>query len=84
MAIKFEKLKPGMKVFDIHSESSGNTSRRRLGCWEVEIISVDTKSRTAVCSWNCNKPTTWSERNLSKLYASKTKKYLAQVEARKL
>lgn len=79
MAIKFEKIEPGMILFDIHSEPAGNTTMRRLGCWEVRVVSVNKEKREALVRWNGNPATVWSARRLSKLYREKTKKYLEYV-----
>jgi len=76
--IKFEKIQPGTVLFDIHLQTMGNTRSRRLGQWDVRVISVNRESRTAVVSWNGNKPETWGARQLSKLYSKPTKAYLAQ------
>ncbi len=39
--MKFEKIKPGMVLLDIHSYRMGNTTMRQLGLWEVMVVSVD-------------------------------------------
>lgn len=52
--MKFEKLKPGMVVYDVHSHGMGNTTMRTLGVWDVRIISVDPVSRSCLASWNGN------------------------------
>jgi hypothetical protein len=69
VAIKFEKIKAGDVLYDVHSYRMGNTTLRSLGCWEVRVISVDPQLRNAVVSWNSNRPETWSERRLKKLCA---------------
>jgi hypothetical protein len=78
MAIKFEKIKAGMELCDVHSEPMGNTTMRRLGCWKVRIVSVDAESRTAMVSWNSNPARLWSARQLQRLYTKPPKRYLAQ------
>lgn len=80
MSIKFDKIKPGMVLLDIHSYRMGNTTMRKLGLWEVQVISVDAEKRTAVCRWNGNPPETWYERRLTRLHVNPTKAYLAQQE----
>jgi len=52
MAIKFEKIKPGMELLDVHSVRMGSTTMRELGCWDVRIVSVDAEKRTAMVIWN--------------------------------
>lgn len=76
MAIKFDKVKPGMELLDIHSERAGNTMLRRLGCWKVRVYSVDEHGATV--SWNGNPPKHWSRHQIERLYTKPTKKYLAQ------
>lgn len=79
MAVSFDKLKPGMRLLDIHRYRMGNTTMTKLGLWYVEVISVDTEKRTAVCRWNNNPPTTYVERKFRKLYLKPTKAYLGQL-----
>lgn len=76
MAIKFDKVKPGMTLLDIHSERAGNTTMRRLGCWKVEIVDVDAEGATV--RWNSNPPRWWHRRQIERLYTKPTKRYLAQ------
>lgn len=73
--IKFEKIQTGMKLLDIHRVRAGNTTMTRLGKWTVDIISVDAKKRTALVSWNGNKPVVWYENQLRKLYAKEPPSY---------
>lgn len=67
--IKFEKIKPGMVLYDVHSETMGNTTMRSVGVWPVEIVSVDEHNRCAMVRWNHNPPRKWYERQLSRLRA---------------
>ena len=67
MAIKFEKIKPGMRLADIHKYGVGNTTVRAEGLWWVDVISVDAEKRTAVVRWNGNREETYSERELTRL-----------------
>lgn len=85
MAIKFEKIEPGMRLLDVHSEKMGNTTMRQLGLWHVMVVSVDKEKRSAVVSWNGNRPEVWYEHELKKLYAEgkEPKKYRDQQERRK-
>lgn len=71
MAIKFEKIEPGMTLYDRHRERMGNTTMTRMGEWPVKIISVDTERRTAQVSWNGNRAETWRENRLRRLYRTK-------------
>jgi hypothetical protein len=78
MAIKFDRVKPGMVLLDVHSYKVGNTTMRRLGCWEVLIVSVDCEKRTAQASWNGNPPTTYFRRAIERLYVNPPKAYRDQ------
>lgn len=50
--MEISKLKPGMVLYDVHSETMGSTTMRSVGVWLVKILSVDGDSFTA--SWNGN------------------------------
>jgi hypothetical protein len=65
--MKFEKLVPGMVLYQRRKQRMGNTSMRELAEFPVRIISVDPIDRSAVVSWNGNREETWYERRLSKL-----------------
>ena len=54
VAMKFEKLKPGMVVYDVRRYKMGNTTVSSIGIWEVRIVSVDSESKTVVAEWNNN------------------------------
>lgn len=82
MAVKFEKIEPGMVLLDIHREKMGNTTMSEWGLWKVKVISVDREKRTAVVSWNSNPPQTWHASNLTRLFTKPTKAYREQ-EARR-
>jgi hypothetical protein len=68
MAIKFEKIEPGMRLADVHKGRMGNTTMSRYGCWWVDVVSVDREKRAAVVRWNGNRPTLWDARRLERLY----------------
>lgn len=79
MAIKFEKLKVGMKLLDIHRNRS---VMRELGCWEIRIISIDPVKRTVMASWNGNTARLFTEREITKYYLRPTKAYREQQARR--
>lgn len=81
MSIKFEKIKPGMRLMDIHSHAMGNTTIRTLGLWYVDIVSV--AADTAIVRWNGNREETWHRVRLERLYTKKTKKLIQQEERKK-
>ena len=80
MAIKFEKITPGMQLLDIHRERAGHTTMTRVGCWHVDVVSVDAERRTAVVRWNGNREEVWSAGRLSRLYLKEPPSYLKAVE----
>lgn len=86
MAIKFEKIEPGMVLLDIHRQTMGNTTMREWGCWRVYVVSVDKKKRTADVHWNVkfNPLQTWPARRLERLYreGKEPKAYREQAERR--
>ena len=86
MAIKFDKIEPGMVLLDIHRERMGNTTMRQWGCWKVYIVSVDRERQTAQVHWNgtFNPLETWSKRDLEKLYreGKEPKAYREQMARR--
>ena len=84
MAIKFDKIEPGMTLLDVHREKMGNTTMSEWGAWKVKIISVDREQRAAVVSWNGNKPETYYARQLERLFREDKKpKGLREQEARR-
>jgi hypothetical protein len=68
--MKFEKIQPGMTLYDVHSTRMGNTTQSTVGVWLVYIVSVDAVRRSAMVRWNGNPAQTYYERNLCKLRAS--------------
>lgn len=81
--IKFEKIKPGMELLDVHSHSVGNTTMTALGCWTVKILAVDDFEKTAVVSWNGNAAQIWRRARLERLYVTPPKKYRDQKERKR-
>ena len=69
--MKFEKLKPGMVVYDVHKTKIGNTTRSTLGTWTVRIISVDPEKRSCMASWNSNPPQRFYEHSINKWKAER-------------
>lgn len=65
--VAFSTIKAGDILWDCHRHRMGNTTMSRMGAWQVKIISVDTEKRTAIASWNSNKPTTYYEHNIRAL-----------------
>lgn len=69
--MKFEKLQPGMTVYDVGRHKMGNTTLTTVSVWSVRIISVDAEKRSVVASWNSNAPRTFYENATSKWKAQK-------------
>ena len=67
MTIKFEKIKPGMTLYDRHQYAMGNTTMRTIGEWKVQILSVDEATQSADVVWNSNAPRCWERNRLEKL-----------------
>ena len=80
--IKFEKVKAGMTLLDVHSYGVGNTTMNALGCWYVQVISVHADEQTATVKWNGNQAEIWRRARIERLYVKPPKKYRDQ-EARR-
>ena len=57
MAVAFNTIKAGDRLYDVHSERAGNTTARRMGVWDIYIKEIDHAAGTALVSWNGNPPT---------------------------
>lgn len=69
--MKFDKIKVGDILFDVHSYRMGNTSIRTVGVWPVRILELHPESQSATVSWNHNddRPRRYFRRDLEKLRA---------------
>lgn len=67
MAIKFEKIVAGMRLYDRHKHRMGNTTINTIGEWDVKVIEVHAAERCATVSWNGNRPEQWFEGALKSL-----------------
>ena len=65
MAIKYERIKDGDVLYDVHRTKMGNTTMSRLGCWTVMVIRLHDDGATV--SWNSNAATFYTRRRLEKL-----------------
>ncbi|SRR6266851_2574006 len=63
--MKFERIKPGMVLYERHKHRMGNTTLRTLGEWSVRIVSID--EHGAMASWNGNAPQRWFRNKLEKM-----------------
>jgi hypothetical protein len=72
MSVKFETVKAGDVLYDVHGERMGNTTMRRKGVWKVRVLSVEADH--AVVSWNGNPPRKYWPRDFKSLRRSEPKK----------
>jgi len=56
MTVKFETLKPGDVLYDCGTHGVGNTTARAMGCWKIDIVSIDPVEKSAIVRWNGNAP----------------------------
>lgn len=69
--MKFEKLQPGMTVYDVGRHKMGNTTMSTVAVWSVHVIEVDSERRRVTASWNSNRPRVYYERDVTKWRANK-------------
>jgi hypothetical protein len=69
--VAFSKITAGDVLWDCHRTQMGNTTMRQMSCWKVTVIEVHEDRRTALVSWNGNKPRVYSERDIGKLRRTK-------------
>lgn len=69
--MKFDKIKPGMTLYDVHHYRMGNTRMRSLGVWQVLVHTVNADQRMAIVSWNGNPAEVYYEHELEKLKAER-------------
>jgi len=67
MAIKFEKIKSGMTLYDVRKNTG--MSRNKWSVWGVKVLEVDEKARKVLASWNTNKPEWMREGRVTKYRA---------------
>lgn len=71
--VAFNKVNDGDVLYDCHRMRMGNTTMSRMGTWIVNVIKVDRDKRTALVSWNGNRPQTYCERDIERLRRSRPK-----------
>jgi hypothetical protein len=64
--MKFEKLRPGMVVYDVHKRQMGNIKISTVGVWSVRIISVDAENQRVTAVWNGNPAKTFPRHEAEK------------------
>jgi hypothetical protein len=72
MAIKFEKIKAGMTLWDVKKATGLERYRgSKWLIWPVYIKKVDPETRRVLVSWNNNPEKWWHEKTATKLRAKK-------------
>jgi hypothetical protein len=80
MAIKFDKVTPGMRLCDVRRYKMGNTRMSALGLWHVDIVSVDATG--AMVRWNGNPVEWWGRQRIQRLYLKPPPAYVRQQESK--
>ncbi len=68
--MKFDKLKEGMTLYSLTTQKLGNTNMRTKVVHLIHVVSIDREKRTAMCSWNGNRPQVYRERDIERLKES--------------
>lgn len=76
--MKFSRIVVGDVLLDVHSYKTNVGPL--LGCWKVEVISMDSVTETAMFSWNGNPPRMYTRRQLERLHATPPKRYRDQQD----
>lgn len=70
---KWETVKAGDILWDVHREKMGSTTMSRLGSWEVAVIEIHHAEGWALTSWNGNLPRRTYRRTVEKYRRSPAK-----------
>lgn len=65
--MKFEKIKPGMTLYDVKKSSGLNKFYAKYDYYPVIIKEIYPETRRALVSWNGNTPRIFGEFQLGKL-----------------
>ena len=65
--VALNKVYIGQTLYDRHNYRNG-ANQPTIGEWLVRVISIDPIKKGAMCSWNGNSATWYSEKNLGKLH----------------
>ena len=63
--MRFDRLKPGMTVYDVRRTRMGNTNQSSIGVWAVKILEVDHEALTVRASWNSTAARIFTKRIVS-------------------
>jgi len=80
---RFDDLTAGMLLYDIHRHTEAAKLQNDLCAWRVLVLAVDRETRTAIVSWNGQKPKTWPEEKLVALVTEPPEDYLDQRRRKK-
>lgn len=58
--MQFEKLEPGMVLWEVRRSKMGNTNLSTQGMYRIDIVSVDKEARTFTARWNSNPARTYT------------------------
>lgn len=72
MTIKFEKIKPGMTLYDVKRNTGFGSNK--WSTWPVHVKEVDAENRRVFASWNHNKYEWMPENWVTKFRAKRPKK----------
>lgn len=73
--IKFEKIKPGMTLYDVRRATGlVRTMGGKWSTYPVYVRSVNAKNRTVVASWNGNRDTLMFENQVTRYRAKQPKR----------
>lgn len=80
MAIKFEKIQAGMRLWSKSRVKMGHSTRREDGWFPISVVEVDAAGRRVLASRN-NNPAMWvSERYATKWFTAES---YAKAQAKK-
>lgn len=71
--IKFEKITPGMQLWDVRKATGYQAYKRKWDIWGVKVIEVDAEKRRALVSWNSNKAEWMPEHRVTQYRAKQPK-----------
>lgn len=63
--MKFEKIKPGMVLYDVRRHKMGNTTASTVSVYAVKVLEID--GRCAKVSWNGNSASRMTASELERL-----------------
>lgn len=64
--MKFEKIKPGMVLYDVRRHKMGNTTASTVSVYEVKVLEIDGRY-TAKVRWNGNQASTMTASELERM-----------------